>query len=120
MVLKYYIKEKGTGAYVVGEDTDSLWDPATCIEVPQCPSPIHKWNNVSHQWEINIEDKRTFIRRIRDIELRRTDKFMISDFPITESDKTIAETYRQELRDLPSKQTIEELEMPEIPAFIQV
>lgn len=117
-MLKHYIREHGNGAYVVGEDTDTLWDPNTCVEVPQRPTILHRWNNNEKKWTINIEDKRRYVRGMRNIELKRTDKFLVSDFPITPENKNIAMNYRQQLRDLPSKQTIEELEMPVCPAFM--
>ena len=41
------------------------------------------------------------IRRIRDLELEATDKFLFEDYPISAEKLTEMKTYRQELRDIP-------------------
>ena len=41
------------------------------------------------------------IRRIRNLELEATDKFLFEDYPISAGKLTEMKTYRQELRDIP-------------------
>ncbi len=45
------------------------------------------------------------LRRWRNLKLSETDKYMLSDYPISVEDKAIIITYRQTLRDLPSTYT---------------
>jgi len=45
------------------------------------------------------------LRRDRDERLKETDHTMLSDYPMTEQDKTDMEDYRQALRDFPSSVT---------------
>ena len=46
-----------------------------------------------------IELQKSQIRSKRDILLQKTDKFMISDYPITEDERQKIKSYRQYLRD---------------------
>lgn len=56
-------------------------------------------------------------RKIRDERLIKTDKFMITDFPISEKNKKIIKDYRQELRDIPQREQFPFIEIPDIPVF---
>lgn len=46
-----------------------------------------------------IEQQKTQIRSKRDSLLQKTDKFMISDYPITEDERQKIKSYREYLRD---------------------
>lgn len=50
-------------------------------------------------------------RTERDYLLRQTDKYMISDFPITEEEKERYKAYRQYLRDIPEQQNFPNMEI---------
>lgn len=52
-----------------------------------------------------IKDKWGVVRAKRDSLLQETDYLMMSDYPINSTSKNSFESYRQELRDLPSKFT---------------
>ena len=45
------------------------------------------------------------LRAVRDQKLLETDKYMLSDYPISSGNKTAMEVYRNALRDLPSQVT---------------
>lgn len=47
----------------------------------------------------------TALRSERDGKLAATDKYMVSDYPISAGNKTLMEAYREALRDLPSQIT---------------
>ena len=48
-----------------------------------------------------IEQKKTDVRAVRNQYLEQTDKFMITDYPITSTQKTKYKQYRSYLRDYP-------------------
>ena len=48
------------------------------------------------------------VRQERDAVLSWTDKYLLSDYPITDENKTKIETYRKSLRDLPGTYSSEE------------
>ena len=55
-------------------------------------------------WRANAEEayKWIDIRKKRDKLLAESDRYMLSDYPISEAQKSAYESYRQELRDLPT------------------
>lgn len=57
------------------------------------------------------------LRADRDAKLNATDKYMLSDYPISAPNKTAMEVYRNALRDLPSNVSDprDEVEWPEMP-----
>jgi len=66
--------------------------------------------------------KNEFLRPIRDSKLQKTDlPFMLSDYPISESEKNELLTYRQYLRDVIStvKEYSEDFQWRQEPYFIQ-
>lgn len=115
----YFIMENGDGAYVEAtSQNDPLWNPATCIEVPQRPTPGYTWNNISKEWEVTIESQQNYIRPIRNDELARCDKYVLPDYPLTAEQVTGALTYRQQLREVPDKATPQEMVMPNRPSYL--
>jgi|APSaa5957512535_1039671.scaffolds.fasta_scaffold154123_2 hypothetical protein len=60
------------------------------------------------QFPQNVENDALEVRMrtIRDAELAATDKFMVSDFPISEISTAKIKVYRQSLRDLPATLTL--------------
>lgn len=115
----YFIMENGDGAYVEAlSSNDPLWDPATCIEVPQRPGRGYKWNNISKKWEISKRTRQHYIRPIRNEELYRTDKYVLPDYPLTAQQVAGAKVYRQQLRDVPQQATPEEMVMPQRPRYL--
>jgi len=101
--------------YVEGEDTDSLWDPNTCIEVPKQPSMNHVYNMTTEEWELLEEYYMTDLRAKRDALLIESDKYMLSDYPISAEDKVLIETYRQTLRDAPDHPLLKDRVLPKFP-----
>ena len=102
-------------SYVVGDDTDSLWDSETCIEVDQQPTTNHVYNMTSEEWELSETAYMSDLRSKRDVEIERTDMYVLSDYPITEENKAIVVVYRQALRDAPNQELLADRVMPECP-----
>jgi hypothetical protein len=118
-MIKYYMKPDSNTppqyAYVVGEDTDSLWNPSTCIEVIPQPTVNHIFNWDTMAWELSEAYYMADLRYKRNKEIARTDKYMFEDFPIESTDITTVLTYRQELRDCPNKEAIADRVLPDCP-----
>lgn len=53
--------------------------------------------------DVQIEKAWAALRAKRDQKLAETDKYMLSDYPISAGNKTAMEVYRNALRDLPSQ-----------------
>lgn len=64
---------------------------------------------------INISNKIS-LKNKRNLILNETDKYMISDYPITPENLEIIKTYRQQLRDFTNNNYI----MPDKPDFINI
>lgn len=60
--------------------------------------------------------KEKIMRNRRNAELYRTDKFLLTDYPIASSEKEQVIAYRQELRDLPAKEGFPNVDFPEAPS----
>ena len=67
--------------------------------------------------DMQIEKAWDKLRAERDAKLNATDKYMLSDYPISAGNKTAMENYRNALRDLPSNTSDprDEIEWPEMP-----
>ena len=69
-----------------------------------------------------------FLKRARNIRnelLNKTDKYILSDYPITLEKQMIIKTYRQELRDFINNNEIkilagEKVDLPPVPDFIDL
>jgi len=120
MRLKYFMKPDSNippaYSYCEGEDTDSLYNADTCIDVPKQPSVNHVYNMDKKAWEINEEMYMADLRLKRNAELDRTDYLMNPDYPITEENITIIKTYRQALRDCPAIELIADRVLPACPS----
>lgn len=106
-------------SYCEGEDTDSSYNPLTCILVPKQPSPAHRWDFTSAAWVLDETVYFSNLRSIRNKEILRTDKFALEDFPLTPENRIIALQYRQALRNVPNHATIEECIMPICPDILK-
>jgi hypothetical protein len=63
------------------------------------------YDNLTAEERTNIDEcATTELRRIRDGLLQETDKYAVSDFPMSDDERTAMTQYRQELRDLPTTQ----------------
>ena len=118
-MIKHYMRPDSNTppayAYVVGEETDSLWNPKTCIEVPEQPSSNHIYNMQKKAWELNEERYMDELRYNRNTALTNTDKCMLSDYPISETDKSELIIYRDSLRKAPNKTKFEDRKLPSCP-----
>ncbi len=54
--------------------------------------------------EMTIEEKTNRVRLMRDRYLMDTDKYMLSDYPVSETEKEKIRGYRQYLRNLPQQE----------------
>lgn len=80
------------------------------------PTSIQTWNGDS--WVDDFELwLNVVVRPARDVMLRQSDIYMLSDYPITVDEKTAWATYRQALRDLPSILTsiVDQVPWPDVP-----
>ena len=118
-MIKYYMKPDSNTPpaynYVEGEDTDSLWDSETCIEVTQKPSVNHEYNMTDEEWELSEVHYMTTLRANRDALLIESDKYIIEDYPISAEDKALIVTYRQELRACPAIELLANRVLPTFP-----
>ena len=118
-MIKYFMRPDSNTPpayiYIEGDETDSLWDSKTCTEVPKKPSSNHLYNMQSKKWYLSEAHYMTHLRNDRDNLLLETDKYMISDYPISEEDKALMITYRKDLRDCPSKTILAERILPSFP-----
>jgi len=121
MTIRFWKKDSGRGAYCVGTIPDGAYNSDTCIFVPERPTPYHKWDNDAKEWTTDLEDKKVWIRPIRNEELTRVDKFVMPDYyaEFTEDQQGQITAYRQALRDAPDHETVEEIVMPDCPEFMQ-
>jgi hypothetical protein len=63
------------------------------------------YDNLTAEERTNTDDMAMMeLRRIRDGLLQETDKYAVSDFPMSDDERTAMTQYRQELRDLPTTQ----------------
>ena len=118
-MIKYYMRPDSNTppqySYCVGEDTDSLWNSSTCIEVKPQPTVNHIFNRKTMAWELSESYYMADLRAKRNKELARTDKYMFEDFPIESTDITTVLEYRQALRDCPNKEAIADRVLPVCP-----
>jgi len=59
------------------------------------------------------------LRSKRDLELVRVDRYVLSDYPITEENRAILVVYRQALRDAPNQELLVNRVLPECPQVCQ-
>lgn len=113
----HWIRENGYGAYCVGELSDVLYDPATCILVSPKPDEYYRWDPVNQVWAENIDIKRAYIKFLCDQILAETDKYLLPDeySRLSREDKKAIIAYRQALRDAPNHDDIQDVKMPEAP-----
>ena len=116
---KCWIRENGSGQYCEGY----FWETeVNIIFVTQKPiDSFYNWNIETSVWETTLDLKRQWIRPTRDQEISRTDKYLLSDLwtKFANNEQSQIVTYRQELRDCPEKETIEEIIMPNCPDCIK-
>ena len=74
-------------------------------------------NNINQlQEEYYILGNKISLKNKRNLILNETDKYMLSDYPITPENLEIIKTYRQQLRDFTQNDYI----MPDKPDFINI
>ncbi|NLG85170.1 MAG: hypothetical protein GX493_11325 [Firmicutes bacterium] len=86
------------------------------IEVPERPTPYHKWDWEAMAWVKGQEEFMRQVRARRNQLLCLTDWTQLPDAPLTEEERAAWREYRQALRDLPSKVAGEDVPWPEPPA----
>lgn len=74
-------------------------DDVTLVEINDGKSSLPKGEFLSDTDEKVIEFRKAQIRSKRDSLLQKTDKFMISDYPISEDERQKIKLYREYLRD---------------------
>jgi len=118
-MIKYYMRPDSNTppayAYIVGEDTDCLWNAETCIEVDPMPSSNYEYDFTTEAWVLNETCYMSDLRSKRDIEITRTDKYVLVDFPISTEYLIIVKTYRTDLRECPDKELLADRVLPTCP-----
>ena len=115
----YYITDNGNGAYVEGYEGDNIYKSDTCILVPKKPTNGgYIYDKQQSKWKMTRESQQNYIRIFRNPELARTDKYVLTDYPLTSEEKEEVLRYRQQLREIPNKTTPEEMIMPGCPSYI--
>ena len=119
MTIKYYMRPDSNTppryTYIVGEDTGCLWNAETCIEVDPMPSSNHEYDFTTEAWVLNETCYMSDLRSKRDIEITRTDKYVLVDFPISTEYLIIVKTYRTDLRECPDKELLVDRVLPDCP-----
>ena len=122
-MIKYYMRpdsnEPPAYSYCVGEDTDILWDAETCIEVEPMPSSSHVYDFDAEAWVLSELFYMIDLRAKRNIELARTDKYVLTDYVITAENLVIVKTYRTDLRECPDKELLADRVLPTCPEICE-
>lgn len=84
----------------------------TDMLVSKKPSDSYVWNDEQKDWILDVSVAFKLMREKRNQLLFDSDKYMISDFPITEQERNKWKVYRQALRDLPKNIDIYDIVWP--------
>lgn len=76
------------------------WDGERMVNKPPQPSSSHKWDHVTRNWRLDVEEAWSSVRRKRDKLLNACDWRMLPDTPGTQAHRNRWITYRQALRDV--------------------
>lgn len=83
-------------AVEITEEEQGLYATNQYIRDVNTGRPIPK-----HVYVPTVEEKLAAIRDERDRLLAESDKYMLSDYPVTDAEREAWKTYRQALRDMP-------------------
>jgi len=103
--LQHYIDETTQELFAYEVDLDPSLVKQGLIKCSPRPSEYHtfkngKWSLTAANKTKQSDDLLATIRAERDILLQSTDKYLVSDFPITATQLTKVKTWRQLLRDV--------------------
>jgi hypothetical protein len=93
--MNYYVDKNGNCYYGHRQGTD--------LEVPMPPSDKHRWDFINNKWIVDNEKAWAALRDKRDQLLAESDWTQVNDSPLSSQLKAAWATYRQALRDVPSK-----------------
>lgn len=113
MVLKRWVRDNGKSFYEGTEEEmiEHLKQDPLCVEVPtERPTEFHEWSD--NNWIENPVLKNEFDKRQAEIELRSTDKYMVTDSELTEEQLETMRQYRSDLRRISKGEKIEKPEKP--------
>ena len=88
--------------YSIGQSFEKKYPPEVAIWCNKNNAHIEKQDGkyvIVENPQPSIDDKKDLIRKIRDGMLTDTDKYMLSDYPITDEQKQDYIDYRKYLRD---------------------
>lgn len=99
-MTQFYIGQKFTGTY---PPAAAVWCNKHDAHIERLPQ-IHDGHSEREYIIVDnpnptIEELQADIRKKRDTMLTATDKYMLSDFPITDADRELMKQYRAYLRD---------------------
>ena len=100
MLLFAKIEDEATKRVVVGLGTNTKFYQSigmSEMEVEQAYDG--QWYLKGYVPEKPVEEKEAEVRAIRNQYLEQTDKFMITDYPITDEERELYKQYREYLRD---------------------
>lgn len=114
-MLKTWIREGGK-AYCIGPEEEMF--PDIDVECPPCPGKFYEYSYIDKKW-VKDDDKFYDYNKFACIEeIRRTDKFMVIDTPLTDDQIHLAKTYRSTLRNYLSKRPAD-VSLPTCPEFLK-
>lgn len=88
--------------YSIGQKFIGKYPPMSAVWCNKNNAHIEKQDDkyvIVENPQPSIEDKKDVVRKVRDKMLTDTDKYMLSDYPITEDQKQDYIAYRKYLRD---------------------
>ena len=80
------------------------------VELITLPSDENPVTMGTFSYPTAMDMKLDYLKSVRQSQLDKSDKYMLSDFPITEEKREEWKVYRQAIRDLPENKNLEDLD----------
>lgn len=87
--------------------------------IPDSPSPYHEWDPLAEEWEFDEVAAGHDIRQKRNELLEQSDWAVLTDVPLSKTQKTAVKAYRQALRNITEQSDPGNIEWPEKPEVIK-
>jgi hypothetical protein len=114
-MIKHWIREGGK-AYCIGPEEEMF--PDIDVECPPCPGKYYEYSYVNSQW-VKDDDKLYDYNKLACVEeIRRTDKYMVIDTPLTQEQIDVAKKYRSFLRNYLVNRPVD-VSLPTCPVFLK-
>ena len=80
------------------------------VELITLPSDENPVTMGTFSYPTAMDMKLDYLKSVRQSQLDKSDKYMLSDFPITEEKREEWKVYRQAIRDLPENKNLEDMD----------